>query len=71
MTDEVCKAVGEGRPAGARWVGGPGGEAGRVGRRAGWSEGMDLRSKKCSGVNIVTWKLRRIFNLIRRIFDFT
>ena len=38
----------------ARWGGWQGGVAGRVGRRAGWLEGMDLLSKECSGVNIVT-----------------
>ena len=44
----------------AKWGGGQGGVAGRVGRQArsgggpgGW-RGMDLRSKECSGVNIVT-----------------
>ena len=44
----------------AGWGGGPGRVAGRVGWRAGWGggpggrRGMDLRSKECSGVNIVT-----------------
>ena len=44
------------------WAGSGGGLGGR--------SGMDLRSKECSGVNIVTLNLRRIFNHLRKIFDF-
>ena len=32
---------------------------------------MDLQSKECSGVNIVTKNLRRMFDHLHRIFDFT
>ena len=45
VADEAGKALWEGRPAG--WGGGQGQVEGRVGRRAGWLEGMDPWSKEC------------------------
>ena len=57
--------------------GGPGRVAGRAGRLAGSGggpggrRGMNFQGKECSGVHIVTWNLRRIFEHLRRIFDFT
>ena len=42
-----------------------------MGRLAGWLEGTDLLSKECSGVNIVTEYLHRIFGHLHRISEFT
>ena len=61
MAEEAGKAVWESRQAGQS------GRQGGVAAR--WGEGMDLLSKECSGVNIVTKNLRRIFNYFRGILD--